>query len=977
MDAVPLGATPGLLHRVEYHPPATTTCRMTAPLNNSPEPTRPILNLEGESLGLTIADYDATRPASALRDVHTLCHAPFVVMDLGPQGQVTTCNHFHRFIGNLNTSSWLDIFRSEDWNRLRQNMLDYRISEMDCRHCARQIRSGNPHNAFAQEHFDPFPATTADPRYPTVIIFRLSNVCNLMCVMCNGTLSHRIRNEREKLPPLPPPPYGEQFFKEMEETLPHVRYVEFYGGEPFLVKEHLRILDILEKTGAKTQIYVNTNGTAITPKIKGYIERLNFIKIAVSVDAIYEEIHARQRIGIKHDVCMQNLQWLLDLRNRKKLWVGLNTTETRFNWYHLPVMYQWAARKFVYIHINTCLHPSDTTLYDLPTEELSYIDDYFARWRERLANELPVAGNEQSYSHLQAMVRDELSARREGKKRPNPYPTDRDPIHGGLMSVPELRRLPIDTPATARAELHHAETHGAWDLVMRMAQTWRDDILAQPATDEWTRLLPQIEDLITRAQPLAAKFTAARRAQNDQRTIREAWKLEHQGRFADALETLSDVDEESLHRGHAGVLRSRLLRRMGQLTRAREAIEGAFASLPTDPSTFVELAWLSFDEGDAEAGLGFARRARSLTEPEDLAGTAAWAHALGSLAILRGDASDATDALTALEQAQPEGPIVSELRSALQDMDKAREEIAINRAWRLERSGDFDAALATLDAIGPLPKDPYSAAIPRARALRRAGRLPQAQEVLDRALEQAAGRSEGHVEYAWLCHDANRHEEGLLHARLAMAKSSDLIPAAHALACLAILTHGAEEATRALSTIHERLGLVSFANEATSDDREIVAEAWRLDAAGEHTRIPSVVEAIAISSPLHLEALTLRARAYRRMGDLDASLRTLAYSVAVQPVQLDALIELAWHYYEQKEFAIGLPYALRARALSMRHENPFGVVGWAHPLGLLAAGVTDGTSAKLALDALQQVANIETRARSITAEIEQSLLPDS
>lgn len=922
---------------------------------------------------MTIAQYDAHRPAKAKDKVRTLCHAPFTTLDLGPQGQVTTCNHFHRFLGNLNERSWLDVFRGEEWSRLRQNMLDYRISEMDCRHCARQIRSGHPGNAFAQEHFDSYPAETATPRYPSVIIFRLSNVCNLMCVMCNGTLSHRIRKERENLPPLPPPPYDEKFFAEMEETLPHVKYVEFYGGEPFLVKEHLRILDILEKTKAKTEIYVNTNGTAITERIRGYIERLNFIKIAVSVDAIFEEIHARQRVGIKHDVCMENLQWLLDLRRRKNVWVGLNTTETRFNWYHLPVMYEWAARKDVYIHINTCLHPSDTTLYDLPTEELSYIGDYFARARNRLGAALQVRGNQQSYGHLEAMVRDELTARRNGTKRPNPYPTDREPIHGGLMSVPELKQAPFDTPAAARVELAKVQEFEAWDFAFRLATAWL--LALGDSQDAWAGLRGDLERLRDLAKPLAERANQHRRSDDDMRAIRTAWRQEQANQDADVLATLCEIPDDSAHIYTVELLRARALRRLGNFEQAQDTLYRAFGRAPTAPSAFVELAWLCLDVNDVEGGRGHARRARELTPADaDPGAIAAWAHALGVLAVRAGDKAEALDALHALERARPDDSITTELRNAIERIDEMRDRFRIESAWRLERSGRFDEAIAAVGPVDDRSPLAYEARMPQARALRRSGQFAAARELLGRAIASHPQRPEAHVELAWLCFDTDAVEEGLAHARRASLLPGAGHAPAHALAALAIVGDRAEDAATALAGVHaDRKVAAGAANpgghEADERERAAIARGWEHEARGDFEATLTCAGEVPQQSPWLREALVLRARALRRRGDRRGALRTLALSIAIEPVQLEALVELAWAAHDAGDGRSGIAYARRARELSVASGNPFGVVGWAHPLGLLAGMARDASALADARAALDSVREIEDRAPALLAEI--------
>jgi wyosine [tRNA(Phe)-imidazoG37] synthetase (radical SAM superfamily) len=376
-------------------------------------------------------------------------------MDLGPCGQVTVCNHFHRELGNISDNSWMEIFRGSEFSQLRAGMLDYRINEFDCRHCARQIRTGIPENSFAREQYDHHPGLRTDPSFPALLTFRLSNFCNLACIMCSGDQSSRIRREREKLPPIESP-YGDAFFEEMAQVLPKIEHVEFFGGEPFLVKEHLRILELIKQTGSACTIYVNTNCTVLTDEVKTYLELLNFTCIAVSMDAVSPEVHARVRCGIPHSRFLENLDYLFDLRRRRPLRVMLNVTETRFNWFEIPSIYEFAAENQCYIHINTCLHPADCTLYDLPMDELTYVADYLECSAGLLGEKLDVMGNRRSYGHLLAMIREEMAARLEGRTR-HTQPLSRWPIYEGLLAVPDWFETPFSSPECVMRELDRLE----------------------------------------------------------------------------------------------------------------------------------------------------------------------------------------------------------------------------------------------------------------------------------------------------------------------------------------------------------------------------------------------------------------------------------------------------------------------------------------------------------------------------------------
>ncbi len=178
---------------------------------------------------MSIGEYDRSRPAGATEPIHALCLAPFTAVDFGPDGTITVCNHYNHWIARIEEhESFLDVWRGPEFQKLRDDMRNYVLDEDRCRHCVRHIRSGVPTQTFATLQFDWLPPVNPNPEYPDYLIFRLSNNCNLACVMCDEFFSSVIREKREELPAIRRY-YGERFFQDIERILPTARYVEFYG----------------------------------------------------------------------------------------------------------------------------------------------------------------------------------------------------------------------------------------------------------------------------------------------------------------------------------------------------------------------------------------------------------------------------------------------------------------------------------------------------------------------------------------------------------------------------------------------------------------------------------------------------------------------------------------------------------------------------------------------------------------------------
>jgi MoaA/NifB/PqqE/SkfB family radical SAM enzyme len=371
-------------------------------------------------------------------------------MDFGPTGDICLCNHSHIPVAQMSEDvSVLDVWRGKVYRRYRKDMSNYILDEDNCLHCIRQIEAGPGNHVFATEQFDAWAHRDQAPLYPKRLIFRLKNTCNLACIMCDGHTSSRIRAERDRLPPTPSA-YGERFFKDMEEMLPHAEHLEFYGGEPFLVKEHVRIFELLCKLDAKCTIYVNTNGVSLGARAKHYLETLNFRTIAVSMDAVHDELHAAVRIGLRNDVFYRNMEYFLDLRNRRGVYVMLNVTEHRKNWFELPEIFRFAEQKRLYLHINTCIHPHNVTLYTLPTDQLRYVLAFLDDQRRELLRDYGEFSNLHNYDFLLSLIRGELDSRKPGWQ---PVLSNLNPECDGLLASPIPGLAPFDTPEKLLPEI--------------------------------------------------------------------------------------------------------------------------------------------------------------------------------------------------------------------------------------------------------------------------------------------------------------------------------------------------------------------------------------------------------------------------------------------------------------------------------------------------------------------------------------------
>ena len=129
---------------------------------------------------------------------------------------------------------------------------------------------------------------------PQILGFSLNNTCNLACVMCGADASSRIRR-KVGLPTLERA-YDDSFFEELVPLLEGCRWVDFRGGEPFLVREHHRVWDLMEEVHSTAPVSITTNATIWDERVESVLDRFD-TSIVLSFDGVTENTFESVREG--------------------------------------------------------------------------------------------------------------------------------------------------------------------------------------------------------------------------------------------------------------------------------------------------------------------------------------------------------------------------------------------------------------------------------------------------------------------------------------------------------------------------------------------------------------------------------------------------------------------------------------------------------------------------------------------------------
>ena len=309
------------------------------------------------------------------------CVLPWVSLEASPIGTVRPCclaeTELRDATGekfNLVNAEFSTIQRSRDMQDLRQAFLSGEEPET-CRKCWREERAGRTskrmHTLDRLKHMLPDQTWTADAKPLMFLDLKLGNICNLKCRICGSWSSSQFA--AEELNNLGPtgdkktsfhyamlrqgawPRENPTFWTEIDQVVDHIQYIEFTGGEPFLIQEHFDLLERLVNKGiaGNIEIHYNTNGTQWPEAAEEIWQHFKHVEIAVSIDDV-ESRFEYQRTGARWTEVLINLERFRSLRSRRtNISLQVCATVNVFNVAYLEELSHWIeAQQFDYVYWN-------------------------------------------------------------------------------------------------------------------------------------------------------------------------------------------------------------------------------------------------------------------------------------------------------------------------------------------------------------------------------------------------------------------------------------------------------------------------------------------------------------------------------------------------------------------------------------------------------------------------------------------------
>ena len=319
---------------------------------------------------------------------NSICMLPWISIETSPIGSARPCCLAHDEIADeygvkydLNKTDLVTIYKSDYMQRLRQ---DFRtgVKPATCNRCWDEEAAGRTSKRIhsqvrLKELYTQVDWSNDTPDQLWFVDLKLGNICNLKCRICGSWSSSKWADEELKYMPKEfnkkqhiayqwlkqgawPRNQDTNFWNNLRELLPNIKYIEFTGGEPWLIKEHFDLLEYAVAQGysKNIDIHYNTNGTVI-PTEAWVWRHFGRVDIAFSIDNVNERFEY-ERYGANWDEVVENIDTIHRLRDQgSNITTQLCFTVNIQNVYYLDELLAWADTKgFNNIYFNM-LHSPD------------------------------------------------------------------------------------------------------------------------------------------------------------------------------------------------------------------------------------------------------------------------------------------------------------------------------------------------------------------------------------------------------------------------------------------------------------------------------------------------------------------------------------------------------------------------------------------------------------------------------------------
>lgn len=327
---------------------------------------------------------------------NSFCPLPWMHLEMRHSGDIHPCCVSTDTVGQAATEDIKEILLGKKMHQLRQDFLSGQQPK-GCDHCWKIERQGQVSNRQWHEksYRKKFHLEFANDIQIRSLDIKPGNVCNFKCRICNSESSSLFADELRKFETEKTfkisqwAEYSDYMWEQLETLLPTIENLDFYGGEPFLVKKISALLkEAINRGYAKNiQLHFNSNGSIYPEELIELIKQFKSADIALSIDNIGARFELER--GGQWDEIEQNIIKFAQLNNNKihvHLWPTVNIQ----NIYYLDSVFSWAEQYSIDVNLNFLDGPSWASIPSLTPAAIELIAN---KYKNSLVPELQRLSN--------------------------------------------------------------------------------------------------------------------------------------------------------------------------------------------------------------------------------------------------------------------------------------------------------------------------------------------------------------------------------------------------------------------------------------------------------------------------------------------------------------------------------------------------------------------------------------------------------
>ena len=313
------------------------------------------------------------------------CAAPWRGLHINFRGDVKTCCAGDpNMLGDLNHHTMEEILQSPRMIEIRESVKQGILHPEYCSNCVKAERYGRSERHWHNDVNPDFDVQTADnsDHLPSIVDVRWNITCNLACNYCGPYCSSKWAAMMKFEYKSGARPYYEQVCDYLDQHRGSIKEVALVGGEPLLLPENERLMDVIPDDCIVTLI-TNMNVDFDTNKIVQKLSDRRRVGWSMSFDNIGPRFEYVRYHGA-WDLTVGNVRRVKHWIDTQGHWGGVHAVYNLYNCTRLCELREWADGEGVKIHWQTLYQPEylDPGLHSRAVKHaaLAEIERYFAKF---------------------------------------------------------------------------------------------------------------------------------------------------------------------------------------------------------------------------------------------------------------------------------------------------------------------------------------------------------------------------------------------------------------------------------------------------------------------------------------------------------------------------------------------------------------------------------------------------------------------